>query len=74
MRNRKELREYRRRIGSNIRKIRTKHSLSLKNLEERTHLHIKLLSAYEEGKRTISIEQAALIAKGLQVPIGKLFE
>ena len=74
MKNTEELREFRRRIGNNIRKIRIERNQTLQNLSKHCTISVFRLDDFEMGKRNIHLDVAALISKGLKVPMGRLFE
>ncbi len=74
MRNRKELRTLRRKIGNNIREVRIKRNYTLQHLAKICKLNPLHIDDFEMGKRSITLDIVALIARGLEVPMDRLFE
>jgi len=60
-------------VGARIRELRTDANLSQVQLGERAHLDHKTVSRYENGLRNLGIDEAALIARALGVPLARLF-
>ncbi len=74
MRNTRELRACRRRIGNNIREMRVKRDLIMHDLARQVHVNIATLDSYEMGRKFINLEMLAMIALVLKVPMNRLFE
>lgn len=63
----------RQQIGIAIRERRKAQHMSQEELSDRTGLHRTYLSDVERGRRNLSLESIERIAKGLEIPIFKLF-
>lgn len=60
-------------VGAQVRSLRKARKLSQEQLAERADLHYTMIGAVERGKRNITLENLAKIAKGLGVPVRTLF-
>jgi len=60
-------------LGKRIQAIRGKKGLTQEQLEERTGINAKYISAVECGQRNITINTLNKIAKGLDVELYELF-
>jgi transcriptional regulator with XRE-family HTH domain len=60
-------------VGARIRDLRTDANLSQVQLGEQAQLDHKTISRYENGVRNLGIDEAALIARALGVPLSHLF-
>ena len=60
-------------FGERIRYLRNLAGLSQERLAEKVGLSTKTISYIENGKNTISFNKLPLIAKGLGIPVYKLF-
>lgn len=60
-------------FGLRVRYLRKMAALSQEQLAEITGLSAKTISYIENGKNTISFNRLPLLAKGLGVPVYKLF-
>ena len=69
-----ELRNLRKRIGSNIHTIRVRKKLTLKKLSRLSGISIVILDNYEMGKREISMPILIKIKNVLKVSIKMLIE
>lgn len=67
------LQRHRWEVGARIRSLRQAASLSQIQLGERVHIDHKSISRYENGLRNLGIDEAAIIARGLGVPVWRLF-
>jgi transcriptional regulator with XRE-family HTH domain len=56
-------------IGSNIRDCRTFRGYSQRRLSELSSLNSVYISSVERGERNITVENLAVIAKALRVPV-----
>ena len=61
-------------VGNNIRKIRNRKKLSLRQLSEESGLNINTLSLIENGKSSPSVSTLQCLARALYVPITSFFE
>jgi transcriptional regulator with XRE-family HTH domain len=60
-------------VGHRIRTLRRAAGLTQQQLAERIGIDLKTISRAENGVYAISIDQAARIARGLDVPTDRLF-
>jgi transcriptional regulator with XRE-family HTH domain len=60
-------------FGRRVRQLREIKGRSQERLAAEAQLHATYLSGVERGKRKISIENIAKLAKALEVPIAALF-
>lgn len=60
-------------FGNIVRKYRTEKGYSQEKFAEIVGLHRTYISALERGKRSISLENIAKIANGLDIEVYKLF-
>lgn len=63
---------YRYALGQTIKELRVEKSLTLRQLHERSAVSIGHLSEVETGKKEVSSEVLASIARGLRVPLHEL--
>ena len=66
--------ELRRRFGEIVRKGRTEKGFSQEEFAEFSGLHRTYLSDVELGKRNVSLDNIACIARALNTSISSLFE
>jgi putative transcriptional regulator len=67
------LRQNRWDIGARIRAYRIRADLSQVELGDLAQLDHKTVSRYENGQRNLGIDEAALIARALNIPLADLF-
>lgn len=60
-------------FGKRVRLLRHTCELTQEQLAERVDLHRTYISAIERGEQSVSIDNAALIAKALNVSLSELF-
>lgn len=60
-------------IGKRIQTIREKAGLTQEQLEEKTGVNTKYVSAIERGQKNITVKTLEKIAKGLNVELYELF-
>lgn len=60
-------------LGDNIKKLRKKQQMTLKNLAEKTNFSISFLSQLERGKSSATLESLKKISLALEVEPGDLF-
>ncbi len=68
-----EDKNFKKSFGNRVRYLRNLAGLSQEKLAENVGLSTKTISYIENGKNTISFNKIPLLAKGLGVPIYKLF-
>jgi len=68
-----EDRNFKKSFGIRLRYLRNLAELSQEKLAERVGLSTKTISYIENGKNSISFNKIPLLAKGLGVPVYKLF-
>jgi transcriptional regulator with XRE-family HTH domain len=61
-------------VGGRLRALRKEKQLTLKDLSERSGVALSTLSKMELGQVSASYEKLALVARGLGVEIGRLFQ
>lgn len=61
-------------FGKNIRKLRIERGISQEDFAELCELHRTYISDIELGKRNVSLENIARIAKAFGMTISELFE
>ncbi len=61
-------------VGSNLRRLREEHNLSIRALAEKSGLAINTLSLIENGKSSPSVSTLQQLALALNVPITTFFE
>ena len=61
-------------IGANIRKSRKEHNVRLKDLSEFLCISPSMLSQYEAGYRSVSMERLSMIASYLKISLTSLTE
>ena len=61
-------------IGANIRKSRKEHNVRLKDLSEFLCVSPSMLSQYEAGYRSVSMERLSMIASYLKISLTSLTE
>ena len=60
-------------IGLQIKTIRTRNNMTLKQLSEQTDLSIGFLSQLERGMSSVAIDSLEKIAEALDVPLTSFF-
>jgi len=60
-------------LGKRIQGIREKTGLTQEQLEEKSGVHTKYISAIERGQKNVTIKTLDKIAKGLNVELYELF-
>ena len=60
-------------FGKIVRKLRMAHGISQEDFAELCELHRTYISDIELGKRNVSLENIARIAKALNITISELF-
>lgn len=60
-------------LGKRIQTIREKKGITQEQLEERTGINAKYISAVECGQRNVTVNTLAKIAKGLNIEMYELF-
>jgi transcriptional regulator with XRE-family HTH domain len=61
-------------MGKRIRVLRATYDKSQQDLEDETGIHRTQISAYERGTQSLSVENAARIAKAFKMNLSKFFE
>lgn len=61
-------------IGKRIRVLRVTHDITQQDLEEMTGIHRTQISAFERGSQSLSVENAARIAKAFKMTLSEFFE
>lgn len=61
-------------IGQRIRNYRIQQGLSQEALAENSGLHPTYIGQIERGEKNATLESVEKVAKGLSVPLGRLFE
>ncbi|MCR4805935.1 MAG: helix-turn-helix domain-containing protein [Clostridia bacterium] len=61
-------------IGKRIRALRNQKKLSQVKLAELSGLHESYIGQIERGEKNVSVEMAAKVAKGLNIPLSRLVE
>jgi len=69
-----ELQRFRRFLGKNVRKIREESGDSQDALAESSGLNRSYIGSVERSEHNIGIDNIYKIAKGLNVPVSRLFE
>ncbi|MDB9452634.1 helix-turn-helix domain-containing protein [Dolichospermum circinale] len=64
----------RKKLGSNIKQLRTKLELSQEQLAEKADLHRTYVGAVERGERNISLDNILAIARALGISASELLE
>lgn len=64
----------RKKLGTNIKKLRSKLELSQEQLAEKADLHRTYVGAVERGERNISLDNIVAIARALEVSASELLE
>ncbi|MFM7365320.1 MAG: helix-turn-helix domain-containing protein [Cuspidothrix sp.] len=64
----------RKKLGSNIKKLRSKLELSQEQLAEKADLHRTYIGAVERGERNISLDNIIAIARALEISASELLE
>ncbi|MBD2389067.1 helix-turn-helix transcriptional regulator [Aphanizomenon flos-aquae NRERC-008] len=64
----------RKKLGSNIKQLRTKLELSQEQLAEKADLHRTYVGAVERGERNISLDNILAIARALEISASELLE
>lgn len=64
----------RKKLGSNIKQLRTKLELSQEQLAEKADLHRTYVGAVERGERNISLDNILAIACALEISASELLE
>ena len=65
---------FRERVGLNIRKLRYKYQMSMKELADAIGTHDAQICRWENGQSGISLENAVRIADYFQISLDKLVE
>jgi len=65
---------HRRAFGDRVRTLRLARAMTQEDLAERSNIHRSYLAAVETGSRNPTLDVIVKIAKGLNVPVGDLFE
>lgn len=65
---------HRRVFGARVADLRREHGLTQEQLAERTDIHRSYLAAVETGVRNPTLDVVVRIARGLDVPLARLFE
>ena len=60
-------------FGERIRTLRTEKGLSQEQLAELADLHRTFIGRIERGETNVTLENIKRLAKGLNVPLAKLF-
>ena len=60
-------------LGKRIQSAREKTGLTQEQLEEKTGVHTKYISAIERGQKNVTVKTLEKIAKGLNVELYELF-
>lgn len=68
------IKEIRKTVGKQIRKIRKNKGLTQEKLGERADLCYKFLGEVERGNSNISLDSLVKISKALEIEIGDLFK
>lgn len=61
-------------FGALIRRLRQQAGMSQEEFADRCELHRTYISLIERGERTVTIETASKLAKGLGITLSRLFE
>jgi len=62
------------RFGKAVRRLRSERGFSQEGFADHCGLHRTYMGSIERGEKSVSIEIAAKIAKGLELKTGKLFD
>ncbi len=60
-------------VGKKIQRIREKRGITQEQLEEKTGINAKYISAVESGQKNVTIKTLDKIAKGLEIEIYEIF-
>lgn len=63
----------RKRLGENIRSLRTAAQITQEKLAEKADLHPVYISQVERGEKAVSVEAVWKISKALRVSVSELF-
>lgn len=63
-----------RQFGERVRELRRARGVSQEDFADSCGVHRTYMSGIERGLRNISIESLVKIARGLEVPVGALFD
>lgn len=66
------LQQHRWDVGARIRRLRTQRDISQVALADLAGLDHKSISRYENGRRNLGLDEAAMIARALGVPTWRL--
>jgi putative transcriptional regulator len=61
-------------IGKRIRVLRATHDMTQADLEDKSGVHRTQISAFERGTQSLSVENAARIAKAFKMSLGDFFK
>lgn len=61
-------------VGQNVKRLREERQYAITTLAKITNLHRGTLSKLEEGEGNVTLTILAIIAEGLKVPPGELWE
>lgn len=60
-------------LGKRIQSVREKQGLTQEQLEEKTGVNTKYISAIERGQKNVTVKTLAKIASGLQIELYEIF-
>jgi transcriptional regulator with XRE-family HTH domain len=60
-------------LGKRIQSVREKQNLTQEQLEEKTGVNTKYISAIERGQKNVTVKTLAKIASGLQIELYEIF-
>lgn len=61
-------------IGKRIRVLRAQHEMTQVDLENKSGVHRTQISAFERGTQSLSVENAARIAKAFKMTLAQFFD
>lgn len=61
-------------IGKRIRVLRAQNDMTQVDLESKSGVHRTQISAFERGTQSLSVENAARIAKAFKLSLSKFFD